>query len=58
MDICSNNHYEVCFEGNRCPCCEIIKDKKVEVEDLLGRIGYLQGEMEDLRAEQEEGDGN
>jgi len=34
MDICSSGHDEICFEGRKCPLCELIK----EIEDLQAII--------------------
>jgi len=34
MNLCSEKHDEVCFEGRDCPVCEMINDMEAEVEAL------------------------
>jgi len=31
MELCSDNHQEICYEGRYCPACELL-DKIVELE--------------------------
>lgn len=54
MNICSEDHEEVCYEGRECPCCEIIKDKdqaisdlEDEVTDLKSQVAALESDLED-----------
>jgi hypothetical protein len=41
MDLCSKSHNEVCYNGNECPVCKIMK----EVEGLKNEIVNLQDEI-------------
>lgn len=47
MNLCSNNHDEVCFEVRECPCCEKIK----ELEQSEETVSDLETEVKDLKAE-------
>jgi hypothetical protein len=47
MNICSNNHDEVCYEGRICPCCELLGIIKKH-EDTIYR---LEDEVADLNRE-------
>ena len=40
MNLCSDGHDEVCYEGRRCPVCE-----------KMDEIAKLEGEVDDLKAE-------
>jgi hypothetical protein len=44
MYLCSNNHDEVCFEGRKCPACNMR-------EDLQDSIGELKTENASLKAD-------
>lgn len=57
MNLCSQNHDEVCYEGHRCPACEIQKcyDKAVterdewkeEAQNLRHEVADLTRQLED-----------
>lgn len=56
MNLCSDDHDEVCYEGRDCPACEVKKEAERNVrnlEDQLSalenRIGELEGEIEELK---------
>lgn len=34
MDLCSSGHQEVCYEGKRCPACELL-DEKSKLETAI-----------------------
>jgi hypothetical protein len=41
MELCSEGHEEVCFEGGRfssCPACEAIEDLNSQIEKLNDEI--------------------
>ena len=44
MDICSDNHEEICFAGRgaKCPVCPLIQ----EIEELKAEINYLKKEFD------------
>ena len=52
MNLCSNNHDEICYEGLSCPACELlseIKDLKNENEDLQKKVDELEDQIDDMR---------
>jgi hypothetical protein len=52
MNLCDDDHDEVCFDSRHCPVCEIIKDNKDYVEKLQDEIGDLTQQLSDAEAEQ------
>ena len=44
MELCSNNHEEVCYEGRVCPVCDMR-------DDLQGNIDELEKELVSLKDE-------
>jgi len=54
MNLCSDNHDEVCYEGRYCPCCIIINDLNI-AEDTVKKqrdeINRLETENENLLKE-------
>lgn len=44
MELCSDNHEEVCYEGRNCPVC-------AEREELQGEIDNLKSEVDGLNDE-------
>jgi hypothetical protein len=42
MNLCDDNHIEVCFEGRKCPVC-LVRD------ELEHSIGLLNSEIEELK---------
>lgn len=49
MNLCSDGHDEVCYEGRDCPCCELIKTNS----DLEDEIYDLKKEVEELKIKEE-----
>lgn len=48
MELCSNNHDEVCYEVRFCPMCEKINeidDLKEEIEELETEIAELEEKL-------------
>ena len=43
MNLCSNKHDEICFEGRNCPLCEKIEEYKEWIERLEDKISELGG---------------
>ena len=59
MNLCANGHDEVCYEGYKCPACEVADDlnqdiRKLEdkISALENQIGELEFEITELKAEQ------
>ena len=51
MNLCSDNHDEVCFEGRECPTCKIIKEFGETDEELEKKIKELEDTIEYLKEE-------
>jgi len=52
MELCSSGHDEVCYEGGRCPVCDVLSDKKAVEEDLKRsekEVASLQDEVDGLK---------
>jgi hypothetical protein len=45
MELCSENHDEVCYESRRCPVCDVRFAFQVYQEDLEGSIEDLEKEL-------------
>ncbi len=54
MDICSDNHEEIAYEGRQCPACDIRADKDIEIKDLEKDNKNLEKTNEKLEEELEE----
>jgi len=51
MNLCSDGHQEVCFEGKNCPACTAIYERdqaNQEVELLKDKAEQLQSRIDDL----------
>lgn len=48
MNLCSDNHEEVCFEGRKCPVCETVSQKDREIEMRDGTISELESKISNL----------
>ena len=45
MELCEDGHDQVCFDGRKCPCCEILKtnsDQEDKIYDLEEKIKELE----------------
>lgn len=55
MDLCSNQHGEVCFDSRNCPACEygegIAKEKDDELREANRQIDDLESQVNDLHNE-------
>lgn len=49
MNICGNGHEEVCYEGHRCPACELL-DTILEIQKENEK---LERELDNVRAERD-----
>ena len=45
MNICSDHHDEVCYEGRCCPACELAE----RIDSLNDRISQLNEELAELK---------
>ncbi len=58
MNLCSDGHDEICYEGRQCPACyhitnlkATIDDKEAKISDIDDQLNTLLDEVIDLRAE-------
>jgi len=49
VNLCSEDHEEVCFEGNACPVCDMRDDMQVEIDKLTTANKTLDSECENLQ---------
>ena len=35
MELCSSGHDEVCYDGRKCPACELYEETKKEYDDQI-----------------------
>lgn len=45
MEICSDGHDEVCYNGMYCPACELIKQHEEKVSKLEEQIESLEEQV-------------
>lgn len=45
MNICSERHDEIVFEGRKCPFCLKIDDMQFEIDSLNGQIKHLEDKV-------------
>jgi transcription initiation factor IIE alpha subunit len=48
MNLCSDGHEEICYEGRNCPACDIkfeLEKANATIDDLKDRIGDLENEL-------------
>ena len=48
MNLCSENHEEVCYEGRVCPACEVISEYEQRIDDLQETIYNLEEKVMEL----------
>jgi hypothetical protein len=46
MNLCSDNHDEVCYEGRKCPVCDMREDLQSSIDDLQKEIEELNNQIE------------
>lgn len=58
MQLCSENHQEVAFEGNKCPACALREDMTQEISDMKRQhedeIQRLKSELDDCNLRHKE----
>lgn len=50
MTLCSYKHEEICYEGSRCPLCDVndtVEALEEVISDLKDEISDLKKELED-----------
>ncbi len=48
MNLCSENHDEICYVGRNCPLCQMQDEKNTEIAKLEKENKDLQEENDDL----------
>jgi len=48
VELCSDKHEEVCFEGKTCPVCEMRDDMQRSIDDLEKKNVNLKDEVTEL----------
>ena len=54
MNLCSEGHDEVCYEGRSCPACDLRSDLESQIKDLNNELDQERGYIEHLEKEQNE----
>lgn len=57
MQLCSNGHDEVCYEGWRCPACQLKEELEAtekELEKKADQIRELEGDIEALQQQEQQ----
>jgi hypothetical protein len=54
MNLCNDDHDEVCFEGRTCPACAIREDLERKVSDLEDDVKSLENKVSDLESQLED----
>ena len=48
MELCSDKHEEVCFEGRDCPVCALRDELQTRIDELEGQVQTLEAEVDSL----------
>lgn len=48
MNLCNDDHDEVCYEGRKCPLCDMRDTKDAEIGILNDKVNELEGEIRSL----------
>ncbi len=54
MNLCSQDHDEVCYDGRHCPACSVAKVKDKEIEKLTDENSSLLDDIHELRQQLDE----
>ena len=54
MNLCSDGHDEVCFEGRKCPVCDTKSDMQKTIDGLEKTVSELQNVLQDMTETQNE----
>lgn len=49
MEICSDGHEEIVYEGRKCPICELLAELNNTIEVQVNKIQELESEIEELK---------
>jgi len=51
MNLCSDHHDEVCFDGRKCPLCQEMEARERVTGSLRDQIAELQDQIIDLESQ-------
>lgn len=51
MNLCSDTHDEVCFEGRECPACEVINKLTKDLEAAVDMVTSLEQTIDEYRTD-------
>jgi len=51
MNLCSDNHDEICYEGRYCPLCDMRDELDESITELEREINDLRNTITDLERE-------
>lgn len=51
MQLCNEDHAEICYEGRVCPACNIREDLNSEIKDLEDSVTQKDIEIRDLESQ-------
>jgi len=52
MDLCSEKHEEVCYEGRICPVCDTRDDLQGQIDEIAKELSSAEKYIEELEASQ------
>ena len=47
MNLCDNDHQEVCYEARHCPICTLREDLRREITELEEKVEKLEAQLEE-----------
>ena len=53
MNLCNDNHEEICFAGQNCPLCSVRNGLVETIAEKSGQIDKLDSDIESLKAKLE-----
>lgn len=53
MELCSEGHEEVCYEGRKCPACAIKEDLEEQLQNVQEDLKNAEAEIDTLLEERE-----
>lgn len=54
MNLCSDNHVEICFEGRNCPLCALRDELENRINSMDDDLKRLQEQIDELKAKGDE----
>lgn len=54
MNLCSDKHEQICYEGHGCPMCALMDELKTEREEVVrleNEVSRLEADLENAQSE-------